>query len=196
MQNYGKRAGFDDWLEEPEHEQYLKAHARADYRQIVGITAEELTQIYRQVAEYAWPRYDETIGVAFTTYLNKCLFNAKRRLIKDHGNPAFLNEWFAPSLNATVEEGGVPEDRLPADTSETPETALEAKEIRDIAERELNKLRPRDQKIVILVVSGYSQVYVAKRYGVKQPTIAAIIRKYRDLVRVALLNAGYNPPAA
>ena len=196
MQNYGKRAGFDDWLEEPEHERFLEAHARADYRQIVGMTADDLTQIYRQVAWYVWPKYDETFGVAFTTYLSKCLLNAKRRLIKDHGNPVFLDEWYAPSLNATVEEGGVPEEKLPEDTADTPETSLEAKEIREIAERELNKLKSRDQEIVLKVVSGYAQAFVAKLYGVKQPAIAAVMRRYREMVRIALLNAGYNPPAA
>ena len=196
MQNYGKRTGFDDWLEEPEHERFLEAHARADYKHIVGITADELTQIYRLVAWYAWSRYDETLGVAFTTYLHKCLLNAKRRLIKDRGSTAFLDEWFAPSLNATAEEGGVPEDKLPADTAETPETMLEAKEIKAIAERELAKLSSRDQDIVLKVVSGYSETYLAKFYKVSQPAIAAVMRKYRSRVRVALLNAGFSPPGA
>ena len=160
------------------------------------MTEEVLFSIYCEFAWYVWPKYNGSIGVSFTTYLNKCLFNAKRRLIKDRGSAAFLDEWFAPSLNATVEEGGVPEDKLPADTAETPETMLEAKEIKAIAERELAKLSSRDQDIVLKVVSGYSETYLAKFYKVSQPAIAAVMRKYRSRVRVALLNAGFSPPGA
>ena len=196
MQNYGNRAGFDDWLEEPEHERFLMSRARADFNQIVGMTVKELFALYCEVAWYVWPRYDESIGAAFTTYLNKCLLNAKRQLIKDHGDPSFLEEWYAPSLNAAVEEGGVPEDELPTDASETPESMLEAKKIKAIAEKELARLSPRDQNIVLKVVSGYPETYLAKIHKVSQPAIAAVMRKYRNRVRVALLNAGFSPPGA
>lgn len=196
MQNNGNKAGHADWEDDPNIMQFVKQRARSDAKDIDGMTAKELEQEYFETVDKAWPQYDTTLGVKKITFLHTCLLNTKRQLIRKRMTAKYRNERYAPSLDASVEEGGIPEDKLPSGTDESPESILEAKEIRDIALRELNKLKPRDQEIVLKVVSGYSQVLVAKLYGVKQPAVAAVMRRYREMVRIALLNAGYNPPAA
>ena len=194
QKEYGNKDSFDDWVKDPEHERFIRTRALMDQKQIIGITVNELTHLYFGVAQYAWEKFDEARKNAFTTYLNKCLHNKKLELIESRKKPKFLEEWYAPSLDATVEEGGIPEDRLPIGAAETPESILEAKEIKEIAECELAKLSSRDQDIVIKVISGYAQSFVAKSHKITQPAVAAVMKKYRNAVRVALLNAGYSPP--
>lgn len=99
----------------------------------------------------------------------------------------------AERLDYVSEEGIIRAEELMLSGVTSLEELAELGEIRDIIERELGQLSPRKRTMVLMVLRGYTQTNVAVRFGVKQPTVAVAMRKFKSNLRTALVNAGYGP---
>ena len=102
----------------------------------------------------------------------------------------------AERLDYVSEEGIIRAEELLLSNVTSLEELAELGEIRDIIEQELEQLSPRKRNMVLLVLRGYTQTYVAIRFGVKQPTVAVAMRNFKSNLRTALINAGYWPRGA
>ena len=188
---YGNNEEFNEWAKD--HDIIIRLKARQDYPQILGEDEDSLAQTYRLVALHAWLTGDPSRGTPFTVYLMPCLLNAKRELIRSHGRISWLEKWNTASLDADVEEGGVPEEAVKESENLAPQRILERKEVMEIIRTEMDRLSERDRDIVLSVAIGYTQAFVAEKYGMKQPSVSGLMKRFRRSLKRALEKSGYSP---
>lgn len=182
---------IDEWL--CENEALLVSIVKQTNCTVFGMTFDELLQDFRVVCWNAAKKFDCARGYCFSTYAVKSMRNRVLELRRINMAPQQQAEKRAERLDYVSEEGIIRAEELMLSGVTSLEELAELGEIRDIIERELGQLSPRKRTMVLMVLRGYTQTNVAVRFGVKQPTVAVAMRKFKSNLRTALVNAGYGP---
>jgi len=160
-----------------------------------GMSLEELVQEYREVCWHASEKFDMTRGFCFSTYAVKAMLNKNRQLKRHDCSNQNQVEKHAVRIDKVLDGDESLEELLPAkDVPLDEQTAYS--EIRTVVERELLRMGGRNRNIVLKLLRGYSQAFVAKYYGISQPTVAAVMKAFRSSLKLALMEAGYWPEGA
>lgn len=143
---------------------------------------DDINQLLRVTLWKCCNQYDESKGLAFSTYAYRALANALYMFKRDT-----KNDLTAMSINSIL-----PKDSNDGNESTYEDIVKDAKDdyahldICDLLENALSNLSQRDKNIFLYYMYGYKQKEISAIVNVNQPSVSRIIKKVRNIIKSQL----------
>lgn len=160
-----------------------------------GLEAEDVVQELSIQAYYAWGKWEPGRGTKFSTYVFDVLVNKKNHLIRIARAKKRNGGTSPSSLDATTENPNNPGKRYSlydvlTDIEQNTEEQVQMVELWDVVERVLDSMQEKGRGVVRALLSGYTQMEIARLTGATQPLISYYLKSFRTKVKAELEKEG------